>query len=301
MTKSDIQKKFEDLYKDVDPQSRKQDDKALIRDELASIRTKELWESGYLSKEKASQRWKDFAKTEKGKQVRKEAVVKAQSIEARKKRKDTKLENGHIKTKEFWQEIYDQFWDHNRNDPKFKRKIIKQYDISEGTLHTLVHGGGNGMNVNDSLKRNHNKKLKKWSISFGDLQWWWIVYEPQNKNPKKFESLSEVQKFVSEKSTESAHSLFTDDSPKTKMSRSWKGWRFEKVNRKTGKVENRKGKVFDFDINLEQALHIEKTFVKGKNKSNPGNVKELSEQYNVSADTIRLIARGDYRKRCYWL
>jgi hypothetical protein len=42
MTKSNIQKKFEDLYKDIDPLSRKQDDKKCLQDEASSIRNKEM-------------------------------------------------------------------------------------------------------------------------------------------------------------------------------------------------------------------------------------------------------------------
>ena len=42
MTKSNIQKNFEDLYKNIDPQSRKQDDKRCLQDEATSIRNKEL-------------------------------------------------------------------------------------------------------------------------------------------------------------------------------------------------------------------------------------------------------------------
>ena len=41
MTKSDRQKKFEDLYKNVDPHSSKQNDKILLRNELLSINAKQ--------------------------------------------------------------------------------------------------------------------------------------------------------------------------------------------------------------------------------------------------------------------
>ena len=47
--------------------------------------------------------------------------------------------------------------------------------------------------------------------------------------------------------------------------------------------------------------HIENIFVPGKGHSVQGNCISLSKQYKVSTDTIRMIGKGNWRKKLYWL
>lgn len=303
-----FREKIEALYKDVDVTDRRHDDKALIRDELASITTKNQWATGNLSREKASQRFKDYRKTDAYKESHAKSIKLAQSPEAKEKRLQTLIDNDNLRDSTVYDKIYEESWTADRGESLYK-KLAKKYEVPLGTIVTVVNGTYVGNNKAYTKRPEHDDRLQQWRIEHGEMQWWWKIYDPSG-NVTTYDRQADANRFICEKLNKDhneasgiAFALFKHDKPKTKMTGIFQGWRFEKVNRKTNIVENRPPfeKLFAFDLTFDEMEHIENIFVPGKGNSKSGNCTSLSEQYKVSKDIIRMIGKGNWRKKLYWL
>jgi hypothetical protein len=108
-------------------------------------------------------------------------------------RKKTKLENGSEKFPEFWQEIYDQFWDENRNSKALKDSVCKKYGVNPGTLHTLINGGME-MNLPQATKDSHHQRLYEWHERWGDYRFIYSI-TPIDDKTYFFNNLADAGKW----------------------------------------------------------------------------------------------------------
>lgn len=111
-------------------------------------------------------------------------------------RKKTKLENGSEKSPEFWQEIYDQFWGEDRNSKILKNNVCEIYKIKPGSLHTLINGGI-GMNLPQSTKDDHHRRLREWHERWGDYRFVYSI-TPYDDKTYFFNSLTDAGKWFVE-------------------------------------------------------------------------------------------------------
>jgi len=272
------------------------------------IATSNQWATGNLSREKASQRFKDYRKTDAYKESQAKSIKLAQSPEAKEKRLQTLIDNDNLRDYTVYDKIYEESWTADRGESLYK-KLAKKYEVPLGTIVTVVNGTYVGNGKGFTKRSNHNDRLQQWRIEHGEMQWLWKIYDPSG-NVTTYDRQADANRFICERLNKNheedagwAFAFFKHDKPKTKMAGIFQGWRFEKINRKTNVIENRPlfEKLFAFDLTFDEMEHIENIFVPGKGRSEQGNCTSLAEQYKVSTDIIRMIGKGKWRKKLYWL
>ena len=115
-----------------------------------------------------------------------------QAVKKRVIRKQQKYDNHRSQSE--WQEIYLQCWGADRNSKKQKNYLAKKYNLSLGTLKTLMFGPDE-INLPKRLKDTHLKRLLEWQKRYGDLRFIYTIILPAGKKVK-FDRLSDAGKWM---------------------------------------------------------------------------------------------------------
>lgn len=202
-------------------------------------------------KEKVANALRSYVKSDAGKEKQKQFVKLSQTDEIREKRSRTKKERGLVRDSNIYMEIYNESWSADRGRKLFEY-LSEKYNIPIGTVTTIVNGTMIGTGVETVKIEGHDQRLKQWQLDYGNLQWWWKVTYPDNTTYKIFETQSDAGRWACEfagKPIKNKHTaigyafgLFKNDKPMSKKSDKFAGFKFEKINRKTNIVENKKDK-----------------------------------------------------------